>query len=95
MATGHKGLISEMKDLTKSIMQEKCNGKQAEHEITICDITNWIVDCFDSHAGKSYVKSILLSKGYDICKKSESTHWATLTKKGCDNSELSFWLKLI
>ena len=92
MLTGQKGFNHDVKEVSSSIIIEKCNSRETNHELTICDFTNWIIDRFDSLAGKKYVTKVLNSKGFSVCKKSEATHYAILTQKGSDISELNLWL---
>lgn len=95
MNTGHKAYTNESKELSNQIVKEKCNAKQFEHKLTICDFTNWIIDITDCHSGKDYVEKIFLLKGYEICKRKEADHYANVTKKGCDIPTLRFWIRLI
>lgn len=95
MNTGHKSLNTETKSVSEEIIKEKCNQKQCEHEVTICNFSNYIIDRFDSYSGKQHVKNILLSKGYEVCLKRDASFYAIVTKKGSDHSELNFWMRQI
>lgn len=95
MNIGQKSLNVETKSLSEKIIKEKCNKKQCDHETIICNFSNFIVDRFDSHSGKEHVQSVLLSKGYKVCKKKEADYYAIVTKKGSDCSELNFWMRSV
>lgn len=92
MLTGKKGLDFEIKELNSSIIIDKCNAKPCEHEVTICNMSNMIIDRFDSYFGKNYIKKTLESKGYIQTLRSKSSHYAVVTKKGSDSSLLALYL---
>jgi len=92
MLTGKKGLDYEIKEVSSNIIMDKCNSKAPEHEVTISDLSNWIIDRFDSFTGENYILSILFTKGYIKCKKAKATHYASVTKKGSDISQINIWL---
>lgn len=92
MATGHKAYTKESNEVCYDIIRQKCNSKEMEHEVVICDFSNWMVERFDSFSGKNHVSKILASKGYMVCKKRDADHYAEIHKKGCDASEFDFWL---
>jgi len=95
MNIGKKGFDVETKALSEDIIKEKCNKKQCDHETAICNFSNFIIDRFDSHTGKQFIKNMLLLKGYEVCKKKEANHYAIVTKKGSDYSELNLWIRSV
>lgn len=88
-------LTKEVKSISRDIIMDKCNSKEPSHIVTIADFNNWVIDRYESFAGKEYVKAGLLSRGYEVCKRKEATHYSKLTVKGEDVSELNFWLRSI
>lgn len=89
MTTGSKTLKIDSKIITDSIIMDKCNSLEMKHEVEISDMTNWVVDRFDSH---NDLKSVLVSKGYSKCLKRDAKWYATLTRKGSEFPLQSIWI---
>jgi hypothetical protein len=93
--TGSKSLSVETSKVATQMIMDKCNSLGYKHESVICDMSNWVVDRFESHSGKDYLKKVLLSKNYEVCKRSEASGYISIFKQGQDKSELTFWIRQI
>jgi len=90
----YKQLSIEVKELSNSIIMDKCNSKEIPvRNVFICDMNNWIVERYESIADKNYIKKNLSNKGFSVCKKSEATHYLSVCKSGSDISEFNLWIK--
>ena len=78
MTTGSKTLKIDSKSIVDSIIMEKCNAKEMSHHVVISDMTNWIIDEFDSHGGKDHVVKQLRKKWYEVCLRREADHYASI-----------------
>lgn len=92
---GHKEFNKEVRDQCAEITKTNCflRNPVPTHDVNLCDLTNWIIDRFESYNGKKHVSDLLLKKGFEVCLKRDATLYAIVTKKGRDCSDFHLWLR--
>ena len=89
----NKQFTNEVKELNSSIILDKCNSKAPEYKVYICDMSNMIVDIFETHFSKDIIKKQLQRMGFEICKRKDATNYIATCKIGSDTSDFNLWLK--
>lgn len=89
----NKQFTNEVKELNSSIILEKCNSKAPEYRVYICNMSNIIIDIFETHFSKEVIKKQLQMKGFEICKRKDATNYVSTCKTGSDTSDFNLWLK--
>ena len=89
----NKQFTNEVKELNSSIIIDKCNSKAPQYKVYICNMSNMIVDVFETHFSKDMIKKQLQIKGYEICKRKDATNYISTCRIGSDISDFNLWLK--